>query len=204
MRKLRKQYQTPMHPWNKERIDEERELSRDFGLRNKREIYKMNTILKTFKNTAKRLLARTDAQAEIERGHLMTKLTNLGIIQDGASFDEVLGLGIKTLLARRLQSILVKRRLARSTLQARQFITHRHIIINGQQITSPSYLVPLSEEGSITFMERSSLLDEMHPERPKDEDFEKSPEEKVKEEDKVEEAPSFDEKELKEAEAETT
>ncbi len=49
--------------------------------------------------------------------------------------------------------------------QARQFITHRHIIIGSKEITSPSYLTSLQEEAALSFHERSALKSSDHPER---------------------------------------
>ncbi|NJL44414.1 MAG: 30S ribosomal protein S4 [Nitrosarchaeum sp.] len=204
MRRFKKHYQTPSHPWNKTRIEEERVITHDFGVRNKREIYKMGTVLKRYKDLAKTLLARKDKQAEIERGHLMTKLTNLGLIQPGAQLDDILSLQLRDVMDRRLQSIMVRKNLARTTLQARQFIVHKHVLINEKQITSPSYLVPLAEEGQITFAAKSALSNEDHPERPREEDLQKIKEAKARKSSDNDETPSFDEEEVKKVEAETT
>jgi len=37
-KQTRKKYATPSHPWNRERIEEERVIKRDYGLKNKKEI----------------------------------------------------------------------------------------------------------------------------------------------------------------------
>ena len=55
--------------------------------------------------------------------------------------------------------------MARSLRQARQFIIHQHITLGEKKITSPSYLVPLSEENIIQFSQGSSFSDSAHPER---------------------------------------
>ncbi|RME52580.1 30S ribosomal protein S4 [Candidatus Woesearchaeota archaeon] len=204
MKRIRKQYQTPSHPWSKTRIEEERTLIKDFGLRNKREIYKMNTVLKRYKDTAKRLLARTDLQADIERNHLLQRLTNLGLVNKDASVDDILSLTIRDLLNRRLQTILVKNMLARTPLQARQFITHRHVTVGGRIVTSPGYLVSLHEEGTISFTPRSSLSNEDHPERPREEDLQKVKEQKQKKTEEEDALPAFEAEELEKAEEETT
>lgn len=200
IRRQKKRYQTPMHPWSKSRIEEERELSREFGLRTKREIYKMNTVLKRYKDIAKRLIAQRSAQAQIEREHLMRKLSALGLIEPGATTDDILGLGIRDLLARRLQTVMVRRGMARSHLQARQFISHGHIMIGERKLTSPSYLVPVDEEQSITFNYGSALAADEHPERLKPEELEAGKEEKVREKKDEEEVVAFDEEEVKKAE----
>ena len=47
--------------------------------------------------------------------------------------------------------------------QARQFITHRHLMIGDQEISLPSYLVSVIEEGAVTFKQNQLLADAEHP-----------------------------------------
>jgi len=86
---------------------------------------------------------------------------------------------LKDILERRLQSIVFRKGLARSMKQSRQFIVHGHVMVDGKKLTSPGYLVPKAVEGSISFVPRSSLTDEMHPERVQVEKLAKKPEEKA-------------------------
>jgi small subunit ribosomal protein S4 len=44
-----------------------------------------------------------------------------------------------TLLERRLDAVVVRAGLARTIYQARQFVTHRHITVNGRRVDRPSY-----------------------------------------------------------------
>ena len=60
---------------------------------------------------------------------------------------------------------MVKKNLARTMKQSRQFITHRHIKVKDMELTSPSYLVSTQEENVIAFKTNSSLNQEDHPER---------------------------------------
>jgi len=41
-RKLRKKYNTPMHPWQGQRIKEENEILKQYGLKNKRKYGKQS------------------------------------------------------------------------------------------------------------------------------------------------------------------
>ncbi len=164
-RKIRKKYQTPTHPWQKERIENEKKLKEDYGLRNKEEIWHIDTILKRFKDQVKALASRTSKQAELEEKQLVTKLTSLGIMTLGDPLDSILGLDINSIMERRLQTILVRKDFARTMKQARQFIIHGHITINNQKITSPSYLVKLNEEPLVGFIQTSGLSKDDHPER---------------------------------------
>jgi len=164
-RRLKKKYQTPMHPWQKSRLEEEKPIKKTYGLKNKKELWKMGTILRNFANQAKRLIAATGNQAEVERQQLFARLEKLGLLSKGSAFDAVLGLDVNHILDRRLQTIVFKRGLSHSVKQARQFITHNHILVSGKLVTSPSYLVSVSEEGQIGFVARSPMANESHPER---------------------------------------
>jgi small subunit ribosomal protein S4 len=164
-KKIRKKYDTPSHPWIKSRIDEEREFKKEFGTRSKKEIWKAETLLKKFKSQAKKLIALSGPQAEIEKEHLFRRIKELGLAQGSITFDVILGLTVSDVLARRLQSVLVAKELARTVKQARQFIVHGHVLVNGKKITAPSYLVSVAEESSLSLSVGSSLLSEDHPER---------------------------------------
>jgi ribosomal protein S4 len=56
--------------------------------------------------------------------------------------------------------------MAHSPKQARQFIVHGHVSINGRKMTIPGYLVLKDEEGAIEYRPGSPLSSDMHPERP--------------------------------------
>ena len=163
-RRLKRKYSEPAHPWQATRIKEEKELLKEYGLKNKTEIWKATSKLKNFANQAKKLIALTGKQAEKETIQLLNKLKKLGLLKEEAQLSDVLGLTARAILERRLQTLVYKKGLARSVKQARQFITHRHILVNGKKITAPGYIVPKKEE-NITFEETSSLANEEHPER---------------------------------------
>ena len=172
-RKIRRKYDTPIHPWIKSRIEDERRLAKTFGTKNKNEIWRMETVLKKFKSQAKHLIAASGSQADIEREHLLRRVKSLGLLGSAdVSFDKILGLTLDDVLARRLQTVVFKKGLARSVKQARQFITHEHILVDGRTVTSPSYLVTVSEESGVEFTPNSSLYSEEHPERASPEDKE--------------------------------
>jgi len=164
-KKLRKKYSTPVHPWKAEDIESERELLKEYSLGNKKELWKMKSILKKYKNLAKELIAVKTEQGEKEKQQMMDKLQRWGLIGAESELDDVLGLQIKDILERRLQSLVFRKGLARSMKQARQFITHRHIMIDDKKLTFPSAIVSWEDEEKIKFDGHSSLSDEDHPER---------------------------------------
>ncbi len=164
-KKLRKQYQTPMHPWNKESIEVESKIKHDYGLLRKKEIFKMNSFLKKYRAIAKRLSTDDSNQSQKEAKDVLTKLNALGLVPADAQVSDILSLELKDILDRRLQSVVYRKGLARSMKQSRQFITHRHIVVGDKEITSPSFLITTENESKITFKGKSTLADESHPER---------------------------------------
>lgn len=209
-RKVRRKYEGPGHPWVASRLESERELKKSFGTKNKKELYKMETALKRFKDQAKQLSSRVDAQAEKEQQQMVDKLVGLGLIKIGAGLDDILGLSVVDLMNRRLQTILVKRLLARTTSQARQFIAHGHVVVGGSVITSPGYIVSLEEEAKITFRGSSAFNNEQHPERFSEEELtlkaerEKAKAAKKRDEESEEAPPAYKEEELEDPEEATT
>ncbi|AGB05409.1 ribosomal protein S4/S9 [Aciduliprofundum sp. MAR08-339] len=166
----RKKYETPKHPWEADRIKEEWELQKKYGLKNKREIWKAKSILRNFRGQARELQAKLrygDPQAEKQQKLLFEKLTKLGILNEAnATLDAVLSLTVEDILRRRLQTVVYLKGLARTPKQARQFIVHGHIAIGDRKVTIPGYLVRVEEEELIDYYKFSPLADEMHPMRP--------------------------------------
>lgn len=163
--KKRKKYQVPSHPWQKERIDEENLLKKEYGTKNKREIYKLDSLLRKFKAEAKRLVALKSEQAELEKKQLMEKLQSYNLVKEGTDLADVLAISLKDLMERRMQTLIVRKGLARTPRQARQFIIHRHILVAGNLVTSPSTLLTLKQEGALEFIPSSTLANPSHPER---------------------------------------
>ena len=164
-RKTRKKYKGPNHPWNKARIDEEKILVKEYGLKNKKEIWKMGSMVKNFSGQAKRLMAATGAQVDKEKQQLLAKLVKLGLIDATQNLNDILSLTVRDILERRLQTQLYKKSLARSMNQSRQFIIHGHVTVDGKLISAPSYILSTAEEMNLGFKDNSSLADPEHSER---------------------------------------
>ncbi|GAF76524.1 unnamed protein product, partial [marine sediment metagenome] len=147
----KKTYSKPTHPWQKERIEEEKELLKEFGLKNKEEIWKVSSLLRKYAKQAKTLIALDTPQSEIRRAQLLKKLSSSGLIEETAKLEDVLTITLKDILSRRLQTMIYKNKLAKSIRQSRQLITHEHIVVGDKKITSPSYLVSKQEETIINF-----------------------------------------------------
>ena len=146
MRRLRKKYEKPKRPWDKERIEEEKKLMKEYGLRRKREIWRAEAILRKYRRMARDLIAKKDKEKE---KILIQKLNRMGILPANATLDDVLSLTVRDILERRLQTIVYRKGLANTVKQARQFIVHGHVKIKGRKVIFPSYLVPKEEEDQI-------------------------------------------------------
>jgi small subunit ribosomal protein S4 len=148
MKRFRKKYKKPRRPWDKALLEEERKIMVEFGLRRKKELWRAREELRKYRRLARDLNARRDKEKEKV---LIQKLYRLGLLPSAsATLDDVLSLTVKDLLNRRLQTIVYKKGLANTIKQARQFIVHGHVKINGRRIVYPSYLVSRDEEDKIT------------------------------------------------------
>ena len=139
MIRKKKAFSRPRKPFESSRIKEEDVLVKEYGLKNKKEIWKALAKVNYFRSRAK-ALAKSSLE---EQGVLFNKLRNIGL--NISAIADVLGLKVEDLLNRRLPTIIKKK-----IKKARQFVVHKKILINNQVIDSPSYLVPLSLEPSIT------------------------------------------------------
>ena len=164
-KKLKKKYSRPSHPWQKARIDEENTLTKEFGFKNKKEIWKLSSLLTNYGEQAKKLTALKTKQAAVEKKQLLDRLHILGLLNKGAQLEDVLTLTLKNIVERRLQTLVLKQGLARTVNQSRQFITHGHITVNNKVITSPSCLITIADEKNIAFVSSSTLSSKDHPER---------------------------------------
>jgi small subunit ribosomal protein S4 len=156
-RRLKKKFKKPRHPYQKERIMEELEFLGKYGLRNKREYWKMRTMLGNWRNIARQSRTLSKEQALEVQQTLIKKLNRLGIIGSEAEFEDVLLLTTEDLLKRRLQTIVYERGFASTIYQARQYITHGHIQVGCKKINAPSYIVKREEEELIGFAPSSPL-----------------------------------------------
>ncbi len=172
----RRKYDTPSHPWQGTRIKEENELIKKYGLKNKRELWKVQSELRNYRRQGRNLLARLrlgEEQAQKERIGLLKKLAKLGVLPEDATLDDVLALDVERMLERRLQTLVYLKGLAYTPKQARQLIVHGHTVVNERKVTVPGYLVKKLEEATIAYNPYSPVANELHPLRPTAEHIER-------------------------------
>ncbi|MBI2108430.1 30S ribosomal protein S4 [Candidatus Woesearchaeota archaeon] len=164
-KKQKKKYSGPLHPWSAERIQAEKEIMKEYGLRRKNEIWKMNSVLRHVLRRAKVIIGASGKQAELEKRQLLDRVYSMGLVSKGAKIEDILNIDLKQVMNRRLQTVIARKSLAHTMDQARQFIVHGHVNVGQKKITSPSYLVTVSEEQSVGINAYSPYVSADHPER---------------------------------------
>lgn len=166
---LRRSYDTPKHPWEAGRMAEESKLLSKYGLKNKRELWKAQSVLRRLRGQARDLQARLrtgEPQATKETEWLTARLLRLGLLDPGSqTLDDILALTTEDVLERRFEWIAFHRGLAATPLAARKLIVHGHFTIGDHRVTRPGYLLRAEEEALIAFTSSSPLASEDHPVR---------------------------------------
>lgn len=143
MKRKHKIYSKPKRPFDKTRNDEEKEIKKEFGLKNKKEIWRAEAQVKSIREKAKELIPAEES----EKQKLYQRLNKKGF--DVKAIADILSLDKKDYLQRRLQTVLVKKGFASTPREARQLITHKKVSVDGKVIGSPSYIVPIDSEDKI-------------------------------------------------------
>jgi small subunit ribosomal protein S4 len=143
MKRKHKQYSKPKRPFDKQRIDQEAKVKEDFGLKNKKEIWRAESQIKSIREKAKNLIPASGEK----QNALFDRLKKIGFKTD--SIADVLSLEKEDYLGRRLQTIVFRKKLSSTVKGARQLIVHKKIKVGSKVIDSPSYIVPLELENKI-------------------------------------------------------
>ena len=144
MIRKRKKFSWPRKLYDKPRILEENKLLIKYGLKNKKEIWKADAKIKYFRTRAKSLIT---ADPEDQKKFL-NKLNKIGLNIENVA--DVLALNKEDLLKRRLPTVLVGKKMANTSKQARQMVVHKRVKINNKTVNIPSYLIGVDEENLIS------------------------------------------------------
>jgi len=153
-----KVYTTPRRPFEKARLDQELKLIGEYGLRNKREVWRVKYSLAKIRAASRELLTleEKDPRRLFEGNALLRRLVRIGVLDEGRmKLDFVLGLKIEDFLERRLQTQVFKLGLAKSIHHARVLIKQRHIRVRKQVVNVPSFIVRLDSQKHIDFSLKS-------------------------------------------------
>jgi small subunit ribosomal protein S4 len=162
-RRQRKKYATPRFPWRTDILQEELKLLGQYGLRNKHELWRIETTLSNFRGIARSLIGRSVEERKKMEDELVAKLKKLGVLNETAVLDDVLDLTIEDVLERRLQTIVFRKGMGKTIQQVRQLITHGHVSVGNRKVTIPSYTVTKEEEHQITYALKSPIANSNHP-----------------------------------------
>jgi small subunit ribosomal protein S4 len=184
-KRKRKQFERPGRLWNVNRIEEESGLREEFGLKNTREVWKAKTVLRSLRREARRLQAGKGSGLEKRSEQLLGRVKKYFVGKKDATLDDVLSLTVRDILARRLQTVITAKHMARTPKQARQFIVHGHVKVNGKRVNAPSYLVSFEEEGAVEWWGEPMLTPEKAESTAEEDVEEEKPEEKKEKEESL-------------------
>ncbi|KAK8849573.1 40S ribosomal protein S9-A [Kwoniella newhampshirensis] len=153
-RKQSKTYKVPKRPYEAARLDAELKLAGEYGLRNKREIWRIQLTLSKIRRAARELLKLDDKDPKrlFEGNALIRRLVRIGVLDDTRMrLDYVLALKTEDFLERRLQTQVFKLGLAKSVHHARVLIRQRHIRVGKQIVNVPSFVVRLDSQKHVDY-----------------------------------------------------
>jgi len=154
LRNYSKTSERPRRPFEKERIDAELKIIGEYGLKNKREVWRVRLGLAKIRKVARTLLTLPDNDERriFEGEALLRRLHRYGVLDDAKNkLDYVLNLKVEDFLERRLQTRVFKLGLAKTIHHARVLIRQRHIRVRAQIVNVPSFLVRVDTQKHIDF-----------------------------------------------------
>merc|ERR1712166_1657816 len=132
----------------------------EFGLKNKKEVWRVKLLLAKVRKAARMLLTLEDKDPKrlFEGNVLLRRLVRVGVLDEQhMKLDYVLGLKMEDFMERRLQTQVFKLGVAKSVHHARVLIRQRHIRVRKQVVDVPSYVVRLDSQKHIDFSLKSPL-----------------------------------------------
>ena len=147
IKRKRKLFSRPKKLYDRGRMDEENVLIIRYGLKNKREIWKAKTAVSKLRRRAKALIS-SDME---EQQAFFNKLNKIGM--NITDISDVLALTEENIFERRLQTFLFKKKMANTIKQARQLIVHKNVLVNGEIVNIPSFVIAKEMEDKISLRE---------------------------------------------------
>jgi small subunit ribosomal protein S4 len=149
-RRIRRTWEGARNPWRVDDLREGLRIIGEYGLRNKRELYKAQTVARRYRKMARETLALSDSERIRVEKDLVSRLYKSGLLKyENATSDNILSLTAKDILERRLQTLVFRKGLAPTIHAARQMVVHRHITIGDRIVDIPGMLVSSHDESQI-------------------------------------------------------
>ncbi|CAK0908266.1 unnamed protein product [Prorocentrum cordatum] len=120
-----KTFRKPKRPFEKERLDSEMKIVGEYGLKNKREVWRVQYALAKIRTAARHLLTLDEKseQRMFQGEALLRRMIRIGLLMESEKkLDYVLGLTSAKIMERRLQTKVFKLGLAKSIHHARVLI----------------------------------------------------------------------------------
>lgn len=153
IKRKKKLFQRPRKIYDKNRIETEGATVNKYGLKNVREIWKAKEKVATIRKRAKMLISKSDE----EKQEFLERLNKMGFnVKD---ISDVLALTEENWLARRLQTFVFQK-FNLKPKQARQLITHKHVIVDGTIVNIPSFMITTDLENKISLKEKTKKAKE--------------------------------------------
>ena len=157
----KKTSKTPRKPFDKDRLTGELKVVGQYGLKSKREMWRVALTLAKLRKAARQLLTleERDPKRLFEGDALIRRIVKLGLLKSNEKkLDYVLGLTVNQFMERRLQTFVAQKSLAQSVHHARIRIRQRHLCIGKQMVNIPSFMVSKSSESHITLAPTSVFV----------------------------------------------
>ncbi|RRT76425.1 hypothetical protein BHE74_00055772 [Ensete ventricosum] len=150
-----KTFKKPRRPYEKERLDAELKLVGEYGLRCKRELWRVQYALSRIRNAARDLLTLDEKNPRriFEGEALLRRMNRYGLLEEGQNkLDYVLALTVENFLERRLQTLVFKSGMAKSIHHARCWNFRTPVIcLSAALVNIPSFMVRVDSAKHIDF-----------------------------------------------------
>jgi small subunit ribosomal protein S4 len=150
-RRLRNKFDRPKKLWDVDRVTHDKSLRIEYGLKNTSELWRAAAELKKYRREARRLQAMPEEDRKADSEKILKKLKRMGVLKDSTDVADILALDVKVILERRLQTIVMRKGMARTMKQSRQLITHGYVTMNGRRVTRPGVMVNIEDESAIIY-----------------------------------------------------
>merc|ERR1712070_341263 len=158
----KKTSKTPRKPFDKDRLLSELKVVGQYGLRCKREVWRVQLTLAKIRKAARELLTLDDRDPRrlFEGDALIRRIVKLGLLKEGErKLDYVLGLTLDQFMERRLQTVICNSvNKAKSVHHARVLIRQRHIAVGKQMVNIPSFMVRTTSQNHINYADTSVFV----------------------------------------------